>query len=350
MLDGILPGAVRIVAPSFSLATVPASVRARGMARLAAFGLRVQLGAHVDEMGSRRTAPAERRIADLHAAFEDPDVGVVMAAQGGSTSNQLLPRIDYARLLRSNKVLVGFSDISALLLALGRQTGVAAVHGPNFVDLCNPILPDYTVKGLLACLSGRRVEYQPPLAVSDEVWHNQDARAEPHRRFDGWTVLRGGRASGEIVGGNLVTVSILAGTPHVPETRGRIFFLEDAFGDGPGVLHRELVHFAQLGAFDEPAAFIFGIVPGSSPLVSPPALRALLDDVLPARATYPVVAGVSCSHVSPMMSIPLFRPAELDLGGTPCLVVNAHVAGEPVRVTGRDALVQSGADAEEADE
>src|SRR5207249_4018474 len=98
---------------------------------------------------------------------------------------------------------------------------------------------------------------------------------------------------------------------------------------------------AQLGAFAEPAALLFGQVPAGAPLASPGVLAAILDDVLPPGARYPVVAGVSCGHLSPMLSIPLYRPARLELDGAPRLLVGQDRAGEPVRVAAADALAQS---------
>jgi len=342
MRDEREPRTIRIIAPSQSMATLRPDVCRVGIARLERLGFRVELGAHVREVALHRTASVAHRLADLDAALDDPSVDVVLAAQGGSNSNQLLERIDYARARRANKVFVGFSDISALLLALGKHAGASVVHGPSFIDLCNPILPDYTTKGLLACLAGRRVEYASPSAAAEDLWRSHaPSPPEPHCLFDGWKVLRRGKASGPIVGGNLATLSALAGTRHFPETAGRIFFLEDAVGEGAGAIHRELTHLAQVGAFDGIAAFLFGKVPAGAPLASPEMVRAILDDVLAGGGAYPIAFEVTCSHLSPMVSIPLFRPAELDLDGPPRLIVNADRPGEAVHVDGSDALTQS---------
>lgn len=333
---------IRIIAPSTSLATVHPDVRAVGAARLEQLGFRVEFGANVEHVALHRTASVAARLADLEAAIDDPAVDIVMAAQGGSNANQLLPRIDYARARRTRKIFVGYSDISALLSALGGHAGAEVVHGPNFIDLCNPILPDYTALGLVACLSGRSVRYASPAATATELWSHHD-RSEPPGfvLFDGWKVHRPGRASAEIVGGNLVTLAALAGTPWFPATRGRILVLEDALGEGASVIHRELTHFAQLGVLDELAGLVIGMVPPGVALTRPGMLRAILTDVLPPGTEYPVVTDVSCSHVSPMISIPLFRPARLDLEGPPCLVVGVDRPGEPLSVEGSSALEQS---------
>jgi len=331
---------IRIIAPSTSLATIPRPVRRLGMARLEELGFRVEVGAYAREIVLHRAASVEHRLADLYAAYEDPSVDFVMAAQGGSCSNQLLERIDYSRLRGTGKVLVGYSDVSALLAAIGKRAGASVVHGPMLIDLCNPILPDYTTRGLLATLAGRRVAYASPAAGADRVWHHAD-EPEAHSRRDGWKVLRAGAASGPIVGGNLATISALAGTRSFPDTAGRILFLEDAIGEGAGAIHRELTHLAQVGALDGLAALLVGRVPSGAPLASTRMVAAILDDVLPRGAAYPVAFEVSCSHLSPMMSIPLFRTAELDLNGAPRLVVNGDATGETVDVDGPDALTQS---------
>lgn len=342
MLQSTRNPTLRVIAPSNSLATLPGPVRAVGVARLEALGFRVEFGEHAEDLLLHRTGAVSRRLEDLEAALDDPHVDVVMAAQGGSNSNQLLPHIDYSRPRPAGKRFVGFSDITALLLALGARTAVTVVHGPTFTELCDPLLPDYTVKGLLACLQGRSVRYVSPAATSRDVWSHYDSD-EPRSfvPFDGWKVLHGGRASGLLVGGNLATVAALAGTPYFPETRGRILFLEDAVGDGAGAIHRELSHLAQLGAFEGLAGFIFGMVPLGAALGRPGMLRAILADVLPARASFPVVTGFTCSHMAPMASFPLFRPAELALDGHPRLIVGQDRPGDPVHVEGSDALRQS---------
>src|SRR5262249_14504656 len=149
----------------------------------------------------------------LHAMFADRSVDAVFAIRGGYGSAQLLDRIDYDLLRKNPKIFLGYSDITALHLAIQKRAGLVTFHGP--VALSG--FSDYTQKGF------RRALFDPaPLGA---VTNPPDAN--PLRPSHALRAVRAGKARGPLAGGNLTLISTTMGTPFEIDTRGRILLLED---------------------------------------------------------------------------------------------------------------------------
>ncbi len=317
-------GTIAVIAPSNSMADLPEPLRAIGRRRLGGMGYDVVVGAHADRRHFHTAGTALERAEDLHRAFEDPRVDVVLPVFGGYNANQLLDRLDFDRLAASRATLVGYSDTTVLLAAIGGLAVARVVHGPAFATFCDPNLPAYTADGWRRVLAGERVRFTSPDAIADDRWYLRDGYGPRELRpFDGWKVFREGEATGPVVGGNLESLCALAGTRYFPATAGCLLLLEDATGASPGAVHRALTQLAQLGALDELVGLLVGVLPHDAALDGA-CLRAILDDVVgPGTGrTYPVVYDVTCSHVDPMASVPLFEPAHLTTSPEPCLIVN----------------------------
>lgn len=311
-----------MIAPANTMADVSPALRQIGRRNLEALGYQVRIGANVDRRHFHTAGTLEERLADLRTALLDPEVLAVMPVFGGYNCNQLLPHLDYDLIRRSNKVFIGYSDVTALLLAVGKLAGVPAIHGPSFASLCDPNLFDYTRDGLAAVLSGNEVRYRSPHSTADDAWYMKEGHGPRDMRpFDGWKVYRPGTAEGPIAGGNLETLCALAGTPYFPDLDGHLLFVEDTSGTSPGAFHRGLTQLGQMGVLERIRGLVIGKSPSGTRLDDPACLHAILDDVLRAAPPYPVLHDVSCSHVDPMMSIALFREASLDTSG-PMLIVN----------------------------
>ena len=103
-----------------------------------AFGLRVKVGRHLLDRYGYFAGTDESRAADVNAAFADPEVDAVFALRGGWGSARLLPRLDYDLIRRHPKILMGYSDVTALLLAIHARTGLVTFHGPVGVSTWTP--------------------------------------------------------------------------------------------------------------------------------------------------------------------------------------------------------------------
>ncbi len=201
------PGSsVRVIAPSRSLAIIPADVRAEADKKLAALGLQVSFGEHAGECGDFVSSSVGARLADLHAAFADPDVGGILTVIGGFNANQLLAGLDYPLIATHPKVLCGFSDITALSNAIYARTGLVGYSGPHYSSFGMKHHFGYTEAGFVACLMrDGPVELASAPAWSDDPWYLDQEDRHLATGTD-WWVLQEGEAAGAIVGGNLCTL------------------------------------------------------------------------------------------------------------------------------------------------
>lgn len=315
--------AISIVAPANTMGPLSAEARDIGRRNLEKLGFTPKYGRHVDDRWLHTAGTVRDRVDDLHAALRDPEVDAVMAVFGGYNSNQLLDRIDWDLVDRHRKPIVGYSDVTALLLAFAAR-GATAMHGPGFASFCDPNLLDYTARGFARVLAGECVVFEAPAVEADDPWFLKPGLGPRELRpCDGWKIRTEGVAKGPAIVGNLETLVSLAGTPYLPSFEGAVLLIEDATGKSPAVVHRQLTQLRHMGVFGRIAGLGVGGVPAGSALSDTPLLAAILDDVLEG-ASFPVVCNLHCSHVDPMMTIPLGAVVELGATESPRLVVHAE--------------------------
>ena len=190
---------------------------------LESLGFKVRTSANIRAQHGGYAGSVEQRLADLHAMFRDRDVGAVWAARGGSGCLALLPHIDYAAIRRHPKVLVGYSDITPLLIALYRHAGLVTFHGP--VASSMGFDRESTVRAMRAVIMEPKA--RTTLEITPENLGREAAEPEYAPR-----VFRDGRAEGRLVGGNLAVVCAMVGTPHTVQAKGHILVLEE-IGEAP---------------------------------------------------------------------------------------------------------------------
>jgi muramoyltetrapeptide carboxypeptidase len=173
-------------------------------------GYRVKLAEHVFARDDYVAGDARDRAADLCGLFSDPEVDVVQCLQGGYGSAQIVPHLDFDAIAASPKPLVGFSDITALHVALLSRTGLATFYGNGFLGVGDRETTDFSRERLLAVLRG---------GGAGEVPRDPD---DPFVR-----TIRGGTAAGPLVGGCLTLLMQTLGTPWEVDLEGSIFFFED---------------------------------------------------------------------------------------------------------------------------
>jgi muramoyltetrapeptide carboxypeptidase len=318
------PGSsVRVIAPSRSLAVISADVRAEADRKLAALGLRLSFGEHVQDSDDFGSSSVQARLADLHDAFADPGVDGILAVIGGFNSNQLLTGIDYSLVAAHPKVLCGYSDITALTSALYARTGLVGYSGPAYSTFGMIRHFDYTLAGFAACvMADEPIELRPSLAWTDDLWFRdqENRQLEPG---DGWWVLQPGEAAGTIVGGNLCTLNLLQGTLFMPPLDGSIAFIEDDSQVRPWDFDRDLVSLLQQPGF----AGITGVVIGRFQKETG-MTRDLLSQIVASKqelAGLPVIANVDFGHTSPIITFPVGGTAELHASpDAPRLRITSH--------------------------
>ena len=313
---------VAIVSPSFgAVGTWPHRVE-RGAAYLEELGLRVRLMPNAARSDSWVSAPPEARVADLHRAFLDDAVAVVLAGIGGNHSNQLLPLVDFDLIRDHPKVFQGYSDITVLHWAIAERAGLATFHGPALVPELGefPRVLPHTDRYLRAAWFGDdAVTFEPAATWTDEFL-DWDAKADLTRpraehASEGWVSIRKGVASGPLLGGCLETICWhLKGSSAWVDPRDAILFLETSEeAPSPPAVDAYLTDLEQLGVFDDAAGLVFGRPYGYTDEDA-----RFLWDVVEARteaAGLPVLANVELGHADPMVTLPLGVRATVDAGG-----------------------------------
>jgi len=309
------PGSsVRVIAPSRSLAIIPAEAREEAGSKLATLGLRLSFGEHVEECDDFLSSSVAARLDDLHAAFADPGVDGILTVIGGHNANQLLAGIDYGLIAEHPKVLCGFSDITALSNAFYATTGLVGYSGPHYSSFGMKHHFSRTEAGFVACLMrDDPFRLEPSPTWSDDEWYLDQEDRHLETGTD-WWVLQEGEAVGTIVGGNLCTFGLLKGTPYMPPLDGTVVFAEDDDQVRPWDVDRSLLSLLQLPAFGGVRGLVIGRFQRQTGMT-----RELLTQIVatkPELAGLPVIANVDFGHTSPLATFPIGGTVEVRADGS----------------------------------
>lgn len=264
-----------------------------------ALGFRVRTGAHYGARHGHLAGTDAERAGDLNAMFGDREVKAIVCVRGGSGAARLLPLLDYPLIRRNPKVLLGYSDITALHCAIHAKTGLVTFHGPVGTGSWNRFNVDQF----------ERLFFQRELM---QYQNSRDAGDELVPRRNRTQTLRGGKAQGELVGGNLTVLTALAGSSYLPDFSGKILFLEDV-GEAPYRIDRMFSTLKLMGALDKLAGFIFGDCSDCNPGdgYGSLTLDQIFDDyILPLKI--PAYRGAMIGHIREQFIVPVGGKMELD--------------------------------------
>ncbi len=277
----------------------------------AALGVRCRLGRYVKGRHGYMAGTEKERLEDLHAMFADREVAGVFCLEGGYGTERLLSGIDYELVRKNPKVLLGFSDITGLHLAITRKAGLVTFHGPVAMGS----LPPWSLANLRKALfSAEPIGELSNPPEDDPNWP----------QFPLHTITPG-KARGPIAGGNLTLVSTTMGTPYEIEAKGKILFLEDT-GEAPYRVDRMLTQLKLAGKLQEAAGIVWGTCTDCTPAKSSfevnLSMSDLLDEIL-GDLGKPVLAGLVFGHTKEKATIPMGVEAELDAGAKKVAIVEA---------------------------
>jgi muramoyltetrapeptide carboxypeptidase len=280
-------------------------------ARVESMGLVPKLGKHVKNRRGFFAGTDAERLEDFHAMFRDPQVKGVFCLQGGYGTPRLLDGIDYELVRNNPKVLLGYSDITGLHLAVLQKAGLVTFHGPTLGGRI-PARPMELLKRALFVPEPLGELANPP----------EDDPVNP--LYPLHTIVPG-TARGRLTGGNLTLVSVLMGTPYEIETRGRILLLEDT-GEAPYRVDRMLVQLKLAGKLSGAAGTVWGTCDECDTSLSSFAINLSLSEILDeivGGAGKPAMAGLFFGHERDKVTVPLGVEAELDAAGRKLVVTEA---------------------------
>ena len=299
---------VALVAPAGPLASAEDLARAEQVVRSLQLVPRVMPGAAL-KLGYL-AGTDEQRAADFNEAVRDPEVRGIFALRGGYGTMRILDRIDYGAIRRDPKVILGYSDLTALLNAIMQRTGVVTFHGPVAA------LSEFT-ENEVAWLRAAVMNAQPLGAL-----HVPNAG-----------IINAGVAQGRLAGGNLSLVTALLGTPHEVDLADTILVIEEV-DEAPYRIDRMLTQLRLNGAFTR----VSGIVAGGFTNCDVPddhryaGLR--LADVLTDRLAdldVPVLLDLPIGHIEEQWTLPLGAMASLDAGARTLTIAEPAVAENAVK-------------------
>ncbi|MBA4748688.1 MAG: LD-carboxypeptidase [Sphingopyxis sp.] len=268
---------------------------------VAAMGLKPKRGASVLGRHGYLANTDEKRAADVNAMFADPDVRAILAVRGGWGSARLLPYLDWPLIRDNPKLLIGFSDITALHMAIAAQAGFVTIHGPNGGSAWGKGSLDH-FKAL--AFDGATPTLVNPLAEEDRLVQRR-WRTQP---------ITQGKAQGRLLGGNLTVLTALAGTPYLPDFKGAILFLEDV-DEAEYRIDRMLTQLGQAGVLGGLAGAVFGQCTNCVGSSSGNYGGFTLTDVLThhlGRLGVPAYQGAWFGHIADQFSLPVGVMAEID--------------------------------------
>jgi muramoyltetrapeptide carboxypeptidase len=326
----LIPGSSRIgvVCPGWSADMIDPQLWQNAVDKLKGKGFEVVEGQYTRTRLGHSTGTVLQRTDDLMKMFEDRSIRAIMAGLGGSSSHQLLPNLDYETIRRNPKIFIGFSDITALSLAIYAKTGLVTFNGPVFSTFCQPELPEYTEECFDAVIiEGReRIVIKPSATWAEDFWFlKENFGPREWKKNDGWIVYKPGKAQGIAIGGEISTLLLLAGTEYMPRFDGAILFLEGSSGYTIGEIDRYFTHLRQLGVYEKIRALIVGRFPSEIGFTNDDSLEMILREATKGY-DFPIVSGVDFSHTDPLITIPMGILCRLDTTKQNIIYLEASVS------------------------
>jgi muramoyltetrapeptide carboxypeptidase len=287
----------------------------KAVARFEALGMKVVLGKNVRRRFGYLAGTDAERLHDLRWALATKKVRAIVCVRGGYGLTRILPRLNLRAMRSDPKLVIGFSDITALHAALSNAR-IASVHGPMPNALVEDGFPPFATQALVQALT-QRIDMPRSLLAHYET-------PETVR------VIRRGRAEGRLVGGNLAMLCSLIGTPYFPDLSGKILALEE-IGEQPFRIDRMLTHLMMVGALKRVRGIALGVFKNCDPRPQPGVteFRQTVLDVLSDRLTplrVPVVYGLPFGHVADNGALPLGVSATLIAGASGDLLIGPSSA------------------------
>lgn len=295
-------------------ATVPVRYE-RGVRYLESRGFQVIHGELYGKSDYYRSGTIRERADEFNHLLYNDEVHILMSSIGGNNTNSILPYIDYEYLKTHPKIIVGYSDTTALLLAIYAKTGLVTFYGPAAAASFGEFPPfvDWTFEKFQDVLSGGRIpyHYEKPAFWTDEFISWSEQSREKKGRENEWICVRPGTCRGRLIGGNLNTMEGIFGTEYMPQIKnGDILVLEDCLKDAC-TIERSFSLLKLAGVFEKVSGIILGKHEQFDDNGTGRQPYEILLEVL-GDAQIPILAEFDCCHTHPMFTMPIGCEVLLD--------------------------------------
>jgi len=244
----------------------------------------VKIPEDLDQADGFLAGTDSHRASLINDLFSDSSINGIICARGGYGSMRILDLVDYEMIRKHPKIFIGFSDITALLVALYNRSNLLTFHGPVVTSL-------------------GKADQETVQALSDAVAAGQPVKIAAKNA----TVIRPGRSSGVVIGGNLTTLCHLLGTPFAPDFRECILVLEET-NEAPYRIDRMLSQMQMAGCFKGVKAIALGTFDHCGNMGE---IVKVVDAIFQGR-DIPIMTGFNIGHEQPNLTIPMGIRATLD--------------------------------------
>lgn len=283
-----------LIAPSGAVRTEGAIERA--VAETERMGFKVKRGESAGQKYGYLSGTDEVRARDINRMFADDEVDAIVCLRGGYGAMRILDQLDYELIAKHPKIFMGFSDITALHIALLEKCGLVTFHGPMAAaNWAGKPLDDFSRDSMYRALMNAEPAGE---LVNPPEYPRQ--------------TVNPGKAEGQLVGGNLMLIASSLGTPWELDTKDRIIFIEEV-GERTYCVDRMLTQLRLAGKFRDCAGVVFGDF-ADCPIEYPEfglTLEEIIRDVV-APCGKPVFTGLRCGHCSPKLTLPFGVRARLN--------------------------------------
>jgi len=271
--------------------------------RFGGLGFKIKPGKYLRKREGYLAGSDEDRAADINAFFADPEVKGIFALRGGYGSCRILPLLDYAAIRANPKALVGYSDITAMHLAILVKSGLVTFHGSNASSA-------FTPGNIVACRRMLMVDAAVPGGGAvDPALSILFSRSDP--RGGNIKTVVPGRAKGQLLGGNMTCLLRLIGTPYAPDFKGVILFLEDT-GEKAYRVDGMFTHLRLAGILSQISGLVLGQFDHADSAEQDRIAACLEREAK--RIGVPCVSGAPIGHFPEQIIVPQGAQAELDAG------------------------------------
>ena len=261
---------------------------------MADWGLSTVVGKTCHEQDGFLAGTDELRASEFMNYIEDKNVKAILTMRGGWGCARILDRLDYEIIAKNPKIIMGFSDITSLINAIYKKTGMVTYHGPCGYSSWGDFTKQHVMKVLV---DGTPYTLKNP------------PEGDPALTLKSFTP---GKAQGELIGGNLTVIVSMIGTDYEPDWNGKILFLEE-IEEEPYRVDRMLWQLKQNKVFEKVVGVVLGAFTDCQP--EEPEKSFSLEQILDQHflnTTVPVYGGAAIGHLAPKFTVPIGVLAEID--------------------------------------